>query len=229
MDPALVIVLSEHLGWVAENPESIPHSEYISQSRSAWFAALSGFAELEESFAKKIDEWRDKWQQRFEIEGTAKIISSGAEAIKQIKNAKEKEKKIKDLYLDTVHLMIGDAQKYMVTIISRAELLQENIRKSWHKNCGSDSYSKILPSIENSLQSWEESFFADALTPEFARQEFAETIKLTDDCDAILNMYFSKIFRHASKFSCDLCKFYSKKWALYSRGFRSRQNLLPLE
>jgi len=230
MDPALVIVLSEHLGWVAKHPESFPHSENISQSRTAWLSALNGFAELEQKFAAKLDEWRDKWQQRFEIEGVAQIVAAGADEIKKIKNAKDREQQARLLYLKTVHLMIGDAQKYLITINNRAELLQENVRKIWHKNCPSDSYSKILPSIESSFQGYEEAFFEaqkDSL-PNIARQEFLEAIMSNDNCNLILNFYFSNIFRQVSKISASISRFYSKKWALYARGFSSRQHLLPL-
>ena len=238
MDPALVIVLSEHLGWAVKHPESFPHSENISQSRTAWLTAHSGFAELEQKFAERLGEWHAKWQQRFELEGTAKAVATGAEELKKIKNSKEREKRAKDLYLNTVHLMVGDAQKFVVTINGRAEFLQESIRKTWHKNCSDDSYSKILPSIENSLQNYEETFFGsirrtffedrkDSM-PGMARQEFMETIMENDNCNLILNFYFSKIFSHVSKISAGLCRFYSKKWALYARGFSSRQNLLPL-
>ena len=238
MNPALVIVLSEHLGWVAKHPESFPHSENISQSQAAWLTACDGFSELEQRFTERLYEWSAKWRQRFEIEGTAQILSRGAEEIRKIKNSKEREKRAKELYLSTVYLMIGDAQKYIVTINSRAEFLQENIRETWHKNCPSDSYSKILPSVENSLQNHEKAFFEETKkaffedqkdsAPGIARREFLETIMENDNCDLILNFYFSKIFRHVSKISSGLCRFYSKKWALYARGFRSRQNLLPL-
>jgi hypothetical protein len=238
MDPALVIVLSEHLGWVAKHPEAFPHSENISQSRTSWLSALNGFAEMEQKFAAKLDEWREKWQQRFEIEGLTQIVATGAEEIKKNKNAKERERLAKALYLNTVHLMIGDVQKYLVTVNSRAELLQENIRKIWHKNCPSDSYSKILPSIESSFQNYEESFFSNIRysffedqkdsVPSIAKQEFLEAIMANDNCNLILNFYFSNIFRQVSKISANIFKFYSKKWALYARGFGCRQNLLPL-
>jgi hypothetical protein len=237
MDPALVIVLSEHLGWAAEHPNNIPYSENISQSQAAWLMACDGFLELEQKFAERLSEWYAKWQQRFETEGTAQIIANGAPAIKKAK-AKERERLAKDLYLNTVYLMIGDAQKHVVTINGRAEFLQESVRKTWHKNCPNDSYSKILPSIEGSFQSFEETFFENERisffedqkdsAPGIARQEFLETIMAVDNCDLILNFYFSRIFRYVSKISSNLCRFYSKKWALYARGFRSRQNLLPL-
>ena len=237
MDPALVIVLSEHLGWAAEHSDSIPHSENISQSHTAWLMACDGFLELEQKFEERLSEWHAKWQKRFEAEGTAQIIANGAQAIKKAKNSKERERLAKELYLSTVHLMIGDAQKHVVTINGRAEFLQESVRKAWHKNCPNDSYSKILPSIESSFQRYEETFFEGARisffedqdsVPGIARQEFLGTIMAVDNCDLILNFYFSKIFRYVSRISSNLCKFYSKKWALYARGFRSRQNLLPL-
>jgi len=238
MDPASVIVLSEHLGWVARHPEGLPHSENISQSRAAWLSALGGFAEMERKFAAMLCEWREKWQQRFETEGAAQMVAAGAAEIKKMKNAKERERQAKALYLGTVHLMIGDAQKHVVTVNSRAELFQENIRKIWHKNCPGDSYSKILPSIESAFQNHEESFFGNMRNaffedqkdsvPGIARQEFLEAIMASEDCSLILNFYFSKIFRHVSKISASIFKFYSKKWALYARGFGCRQNLLPL-
>jgi len=238
MDPALVIVLSEHLSWVAEHPESFPHSEYISQSHTAWLMACEGFSELEQKFAERLCEWQAKWQQRFEIEGVAQAVATGAEAIKKIKNSKERERRARDLYLNSVYLMVGDAQKYVVTINSRAEILQESIRKAWHKSCPGDSYSKILPSLENTFQGYEEAFFEDMRlsffedqkdsAPGVARREFLETIMESDNCNLVLNFYFSKVFRRISKISSNLCRFYSKKWALYARGFRSRQNLLPL-
>ncbi|MDR1812688.1 MAG: hypothetical protein LBQ87_07665 [Candidatus Fibromonas sp.] len=238
MDPALVIVLSEHLGWMAEHPEDFPHSENISQSKTAWLMAHNGFGELKQKFEERLDEWYSKWQRRFEIEGTAQLVAAGAEAIKDIKNSKERERRAKDLYLNTVHLMVGDAQKYVVTMNSRAELLQENIRKIWHKTCPGDSCSKILPSIEGAFQNYEETFFASIRSsffedqkdsvPGIARREFLETIMANDNCNLTLNFYFSKIHRHVSKVSSCICKFYSKKWAMYARGFSSRQNSLPL-
>ncbi len=230
MDPALVIVLSEHLGWISKHPEAFPHSENISQSHTAWLSAIGGFTEMEQKFAAKLDEWREKWLQRFEIEGMSQIVAAGADEIKKLKNAKEREMQAKTLYLKTVHLMIGDAQKYLITINNRAELLQENVRKIWHKNCPSDSYSKILPSIENSFQSYEETFFENQRdsVPNIARQEFLEAIMANDNCNLILNFYFSTVFRQIAKISANILKFYSKKWALYARGFGCRQNLLPL-
>ncbi|MDR2579747.1 MAG: hypothetical protein LBC85_01980 [Fibromonadaceae bacterium] len=230
MDPALVIVLSEHLSWVAEHPEDFPRSEHISQSEAAWHIASNGFLELENEFANRLTEWREKWQQRFETENVAQIVASGAETIKQITNAKERERQSKNLYLGTVHLMIGDAQKHIVTLNSRAELLQEKVRKTWHKNCPNDSYSKILPSMENAFQNHEETFFSDVKesVPRYAMQEFAATINTKKESGLILNFYLSKVYRYVSKTSINLCKFYSKKWALYARGFSSRQNILPL-
>jgi len=238
MNPALVIALSEHLAWATEHPDSFPHSENISQSQAAWLMACDGFSELEQKFTERLYEWKAKWQQRFEIEGTAQILAKGAEEIKKIKNSKEREKRAKELYLSTVHLMVGDAQKYFVTINSRAEFLQESIREAWHKNCPGDSYSKILPSMESSLQNYEKTFFEEIKKAFFedqkdsalgiAKREFLETIMENDNCNLILNFYFSKIFHYVSKISLNLCKFYSKKWTLYARGFRSRQNLLPL-
>lgn len=238
MDPASVIVLSEHLGLAAAHPEKFPHSENISQSRAAWLSAIGGFAEMERKFAAKLGEWREKWQQRFEIEGLAQIVAAGAQEIKKIKNAKERERQAKVLYLNTVHLMIGDAQKHLITVNSRAELLQENIRKIWHKNSPDDSYSKILPSIESAFQNSEEAYFGSIRNaffedqkdsmPGIARQEFLEAIMASENCDLVLNFYFSKILRQVSKISANMLKFYSKKWALYARGFGCRQNLLPL-
>jgi hypothetical protein len=230
MDPALVTVLSEHVGQAAEHPEDFPHSENISQSRAAWLMASDGFFELENEFASRLNEWQAKWLRRFEIEGTAQIVASEAAQIKKAENAKEREKLSKNLYLSTVHLMAGDAQKHVVTLNSRAELLQEKVRKIWHKSCLGDSYSKILPSMENAFESYEETFFGSIREslPRYAMQEFALAIMAKENCGSILNFYFSNIFRYVSKISSSMCRFYSKKWALYAGGFRSRQNSLPL-
>jgi len=230
MDAAFVTVLSEHMEWVAQHPEKFPHSEHISQSQAAWLMAHEGFLELEQKFTERLYEWHSKWQQRFDLEGTAKTVAKGAENIKKSKNSKERERLARELYLNTVHLMVGDAQKHIVTLNGRVDLLQEGIRKIWHKNCPTDSFSKILPSIEGSFQNHEETYFSDIRNsmPDIARREFLETITANDDCNSILNFYFLKIFHYVSKISFCLCRFYSKKWALYARGFSSRQNLLPL-
>jgi len=229
MDPASVIVLSEHLGLIAQASETFPHSEYVSQSKAAWLMANEGYLELECEFAGRLKEWRDKWQQRFDMENTAQAVASGAEAISKIANAKEKETQSKNLYHSTAHLMVGDAQKHVVTLNSRAELLQEKLRKMWHKNCLADSFSKILPSMENAFQNHEETFFANIreAMPQYAIQEFYAAISL-ENRNAILNFYLSKMYSYVSKMSSALCKFYSKKWALYAGGFRNRQNNLPL-
>jgi len=238
MNPALVTVLSEHLSWVAEHPESFPHSENISQSQAAWLMAQEAFAELEQTFAQRIYEWHAKWQQRFEQEGTAQTVAVEAEAIRKIKNAKERERRARDLYLNTMHLMVGNAQKDIIFVNSRADSLQKAIRKIWHKNCPNDSYSKILPSLESTFEDYEEAFFKNTIQsffedqkdsgPSIARRDFLETIMGNISCNSILNFYFSKVFRRVSKISSGLCRFYAKKWTLYARGFSSRQNLLPL-
>ena len=230
MDPASVIVLSEHLSLIAQAAESFPHSEYVSQSKAVWLMANEGYLELECEFANRLREWRDKWQQRFDMENTAQAVASGAEAVNKIANAKDKERQSKNLYHSTVHLMAGDAQKHVVTLNSRAELLQEKLRKMWHKNCFADSFSKILPSMENAFQNHEETFFTNIREsmPQYAIQEFSAAISSKENCDAILNFYLSKMHRYVSNISSALCKFYSKKWALYAGGFRNRQNNLPL-
>jgi len=237
MDPALVVILSEHLSQVSKHPESLPHSDNISKSEAAWLMAHSDFAELEQRFATLIYEWHAKWQHRFEIEGTAQIVADGAKEIKKIKNSKERERQARNLYSNTVHLMIDDIEKYIVSLNNRIDFLQENIRNSWHKSCSGDSWSKILPTIENSFQNYEETFFYNTRelffngqkdSPPLARQEFLKSIMANDNCNSILNFYFSKILRRVSKISSEQCRFYSKKWALYARGFSCRQNLLPL-
>jgi len=227
MDPALVIVLSEHLGLVAERPDDSSHSEHISQSGEAWLLACEGFSELEKSFACKLEEWRVKWEERFKTENTAQMLAEGVEELKKINNARERERRTKDLYHSTMHGMVGDAQKHVVTLNARAELLQEKIRKLWHRNCSSDSYSKILPSLEKAFQNYEETFFSGVREsmPQYSYQKFVNAT--TANC-AILNFYFSTIFGYVAKMSSNLCKFYSKKWTLYARGFSSRQNNLPL-
>jgi hypothetical protein len=230
MDPASVTVLSEHLGLIAQSPGDFPHSGHVSQCEAAWLMANEGYLELEREFASRLSEWRNKWQQRFDMENTAEAVASGSEAIKKIPNAKERERQSKNLYHSTAHLMAGDAQKHVITLNSRAELLQEKLRKTWHKNCLADSYSKLLPTMENAFQNYEETFFANIREsmPQYALQEFAAAISSNENCNSILNFYFLKIYRYVSKISSALCKFYSKKWALYAGGFRSRQKLLPL-
>nr|AGS53915.1 hypothetical protein [uncultured bacterium contig00078] len=237
MDPALVVVLSEHLSQIAKEPENLPHSENISQSEAAWLMAQNDFLDLEQKFNALLYEWQAKWQQRFEIEGTASVVAEGAREIRKIKHSKEREKQARDLYSKTVHLMIDDVEKYIVSLNNRIDFLQENVRNAWYKSCSGNSWSKILPAIENSFQSYEDAFFYSKREQFFesqkdsapiARQEFLRSIMANDNCDLILNFYFSKILRRVSKISSELCRFYSKKWTLYARGFSCRQNLLPL-
>lgn len=239
LDLAFVVVLSEHLNYAEEHPETLPHSENISQSSNAWLTARNGFLEIEQKFKESLNEWYAKWELRFKTEETAKIIAEQAENIASTKNLKERERLSKMLYLSTVHLMLGDAQKCVVTLNGRVDFLQETIRKIWHKNCSNDSYSKILPSIESSLQDYEKKLFSKARDyfeasaskdsiQSKAQRDFLEAIMLSKNNNFILNYYFSNVYKYVYKISVNLCKFHSKKWDLYTRGFRNNQHTLPL-
>jgi hypothetical protein len=230
MDPILASALSEHLIWTAEHPESFPHSENISQSQAAWFMAQNEILALEQKFTKRLYEWYAKWQQRFKIEGTAQIVAEGAKEIRAAKNHKERERLTKILYTNAIHDLVSDVEKYIVTMNGNMNSLQKDIREIWHKNCFNNSWFKILPSMESALQNYEESYFDNIRKslPDIARQNLLSIIMANANYNLILNFYFSKMYLYASKISRGFCKFYSKKWALYARGFSSRQNLLPL-
>ncbi|GHV13715.1 hypothetical protein AGMMS49938_08670 [Fibrobacterales bacterium] len=231
MEPALVVALSEHLNWISEHTDDFPHSGEISQSVAAFQMADGGFGDLEKEFTERLAEWRQKWRQRFETEKTDRVLEGRSGDICKIANAKEKERQSDSLYFDTVHLMVGDAQKLLVTLFSRAELLQEKIRRTWHKNCSNNAYSKILPAIEASLQSCENKFFSNLRGDGFsknAKKMFLSVI--ADQVSQSVNRrsFSNSFYNYVYKQSLQLCRFYSEKWALFARGFGIRQNQIPL-
>lgn len=171
MEPAWSIALSAHLEAVLDNPEAVmAGSESISSSVAGWRTAESEFPALADEFRARFEDFRSKWLQRFSTDEISKVLLQG-QWVKQDpasghwsfalkgRTEKEREKESRNLYYETAHLLVGDAQKLLVMMQSRSLHLQDRLASVWHKESAIDPVSKVLPSLEASLREFEDKCF----------------------------------------------------------------------
>lgn len=247
------IALFEHLDAVMKSPETaMGGPEMISFSQSAWKLAESEFPKLLDECREKFEEFRHKWVQRFSTEELHRMLlqgdwleeSDGGWALAS-KNSKTE---VNNLYLATIHLMVGDAEKLFVMVTSRVQHLQDRLCKYWYEESAHDAVSKILPCMEASFRKREEDIVAElrGTVSLLAKNHFAEAFPAR-----------AKVKRYSTSFACvraigrvwdanyayenaflafleDFCDYvsglcllieewYRDKWTLYLRGFSRGQ------
>lgn len=262
MEPAWSIALGAHLEAALDDPAAVmAGSETISSSSEAWRAAQGEFPALQEEFRARFEEFRTKWLQRFSTDEIAKTLLQGrwvsqddqglwSFALKG-RTDKEREKEARNLYYETAHLLVGDAQKLLVMMLSRALHLQDRLAAVWHRESAVDAVSKVLPSLEASLRDFEDKTFFSIreAMPGLAYERFIaafRSARLSQVSKASsvhsvarqvggpawnpLGAYENAFLAYLDDF-CDYTRglavllgdWYHNKWSLYLRGFSRGQ------
>lgn len=247
------IALFEHLDAVSSTPESaMSGPEMISYSPKAWNLIETEFPKLIEDTRSKFEEFRLKWKQRFATEELHRVLLQG-NWLQETENGwqlaiKNNKTEIGNLYLSTVHLMVGDAEKLFVMLSSRVLHLQDRFSKYWYEESALDAVSKILPCLEASLRKKEESLIADLrgtlaqvakdrFTLAFSTRHKQRTYSSSYACVRSVGRLFDPNCAYENAFlayledfcdySAGLClliaKWYRDKWSLFLRGFSRGQ------
>lgn len=247
------IALFEHLDAVSNMPETaMSGPEMISYSPSAWKLIETEFPKLLEDTRDKFEEFRLKWKQRFSTDELHRILLQG-NWIQETENGwvlavRNNKTEIGNLYLSTVHLMVGDAEKLFVMLSSRVLHLQDRFSKYWHEESAVDAVSKVLPCLEASFRKKEESLIAElrATLAQVAKDRFAlsfsarhkpRTYSSSYACVRSVGRFWDPNSAYENAFLayledfCDysvgLClliaEWYRDKWSLFLRGFSRGQ------
>jgi hypothetical protein len=247
------IALFEHLDATLADPESLMSgTEMVSYSASSWKGAESHFPALCEEFKKRFEDFRLKWLQRFSTEDIHRNLLQGGWILQDEQGwylaLKGNIKEIRSLYHATIHLMVGDAEKLLVMMVSRASHLQDGLGKIWHKEIALSPISKLLPSLEASLRDQEEAYvarlrgslsqvtfqrFAGAFRSSRKIRHYLSSVacarhvgELWNPAEAYENAFLAFVedfCDYARGITLLIGEWYQKKWQLYLRGFSRGQ------
>lgn len=253
MNATWSIALYEHLDANDSNPSAtMAGPETISFSPSAWKLWESEFPHLLDEFSTKFDEFRFKWNQRFSTDEIHRQLLQSEWLIQEDQgwrfSSKMTKQEVKNLYFSTIHLMVGDAEKLLVMMSSRASHLQERLSSYWYKEGATDALSKVLPCLEASLRQQEtdlvtslraslaevalKRFFAGFSTSAKPRyyptsMSCARNVgRLWDLNGAYENpflAYTDDFCDYAAGLTLLIGRWYQEKWSLFLRGFSRGQ------
>jgi hypothetical protein len=253
MNATWSIALYEHLDANDSNPSAtMAGPETISFSPSAWKLWESEFPHLLDEFSTKFDEFRFKWNQRFSTDEIHRQLLQSEWLIQEDQgwrfSSKLTKQEVKNLYFSTIHLMVGDAEKLLVMMSSRASHLQERLSSYWYKEGATDALSKVLPCLEASLRQQEtdlvtslraslaevalKRFFAGFSTSAKPRyyptsMSCARNVgRLWDLNGAYENpflAYTDDFCDYAAGLTLLIGRWYQEKWSLFLRGFSRGQ------
>ena len=164
-DPNYTILLKENLDQIKLDPshprETVSESSDLNQKSSGHFRKLSN--DVETQFL----EFRQKWAQRYEVDEFVERLENGSWLLEEPQgfkvNVGTKAKDLKDFYLHDMHLMVGDAEKLIVTTSSRCLKIQNKICKDWYEEMrirgesevSMRPISRLLPTLELGLRDME--------------------------------------------------------------------------
>ncbi len=253
MEVPWAIALFEHLDATLADPESLMSgAEMVSYSASSWQGAESHFPALCEEFKKRFEDFRLKWLQRFSTEDVHRNLLQGGWILQDEQGwylaLKGNIKEIRSLYHATIHLMVGDAEKLLVMMVSRASHLQDGLGKIWHKEIALSPISKLLPSLEASLRDQEEAYvarlrgslsqvtfqrFAGAFRSTRKTRHYHSSVacarhvgELWNPAEAYENAFLAFVedfCDYARGITLLIGEWYQRKWQLYLRGFSRGQ------
>jgi hypothetical protein len=158
------VALHEHLE-AAHIPSTgfLGEGDIVSHSPVAWKQCQAEFPALAAEFRVKIAEFRDKWVQRFALDVLQPSLMQGRWLQQDSEgwffNMRGSAQEMKDFYYETVHLMVGDAEKLVVIMSSRSLHIQDKLAATWHKESLKSPGSKVLPSLEAGLRDLESQCF----------------------------------------------------------------------
>ncbi|NLB62958.1 MAG: hypothetical protein GX801_02470 [Fibrobacter sp.] len=253
MSSAWTVILQEHINASLEQEQSYGSGEYVSRSEGAWELAQDLFPALQKEFSQKSCEFRDKWHQRYTLKTLTPQLQQGNWLQKADSgwffNLGTSEQQIKDFYFETLHLMVGDAEKLLVMHFSRILHIQERLVAEWHQESVNSPLSKVLPSFEAGMRESEIGifktfrdgistiafrYFSNAFKSESRKKtSFASADAATRQIGSIWNptgVWETGFLAFLHDF-CDYLEglishsdeWYYNKWTLFLRGFSAGQ------
>ncbi len=180
------VALHEHLEAAQVPGEGfLGEGETVSHSPEAWRQCQAEFPALAEEFKIKLGEFREKWVQRFALDVLQSSLMQGRWLQQDEEgwffNMRGSTQEVKDFYYETVHLMVGDAEKLVVMMTSRALHIQDRMTTVWHRESVQSPASKALPSLEAGLRDLEANAFRG----------------LRENCSALAYRRYSQAFKPA--------------------------------
>lgn len=247
------VVLHEHLNASHQKDGFAGETDMVSHSQSLYAASQEEFPALREEFQQKMADFRHKWQQRYQLEAITPLLLQGNWLAQSDQGwfftLKGTSQEIKNFYFETLHLMVGDAEKLVVMILSRVMHLQEKLANQWIRETAIGPASKILPSLEAGLRDQEAEVFHE-LRESLARLAFQRFSQSFKSRSSKVSYYPSSqaLVRTIGRnwnplgiwetgflgFLQDFCDYtegllmliadwYYMKWSLYLRGFSTGQ------
>lgn len=250
-DPSYTILLKENLENIQK--DSSHPLESVSESFEANSTTQTEFDQLSEDLRQQFSEFRVKWAQRYSVDNFVPRLEMGKWIVEDEKgfriNLKNKAKDLKDFYLHDIHLMIGDAEKLVVTTSSRCLKLQNKITKAWYESMKSHGQgailpiSRLLPSLELGLREMEEKELRrvrDAIKL-LAEKRFREGVKRAGShyykspqavyrnlggtwntlglWDTGFRAFMEEFVDFCQGICLEIIMWYQRKWILFTRGW----------
>ncbi len=250
MNNSFSIILREHIE--QSRDQFTIESEFISESDECLKYCQAEFKALDDEIVAKFVDFRSKWAQRLTAEVMLPILREGGWIEKTDKGytlkVGHKSKEIKDFFLQTLHLMVGDSEKLLVTTYSRATNIQKNGAQLWYTNSITTPVTKILPTLEAGLRNIDQKIITNIRSSLYtlAQKKYVtgiqkQTKKYYSTEAALFNAIGNKSwnplglwdngFRAFTEDYVDFClgislelsSWYRSKWEIFSRGFSQGQ------
>lgn len=250
-DPNYTILLKENLDQVQQ--DSSHPIETVSESPRENKQVTQEFNNLSRELRQQFSEFRTKWAQRYTVDAFVPRLEMGNWLVKEKQgfkiNVNNKAKDLKDFYLHDIHLMVGDAEKLLVTTCSRCLRIQNQISQSWYqamKEQGGGEMrpiSKLLPSLELGLREMEEKEIRrirDAIkllaekrfregvkragshyykTPQAAYRNLGASWNSLGVWDTGYRAYMEEFVDFSQGVCLEMSSWYYQKWNLFTRGW----------
>lgn len=250
-DPSYTILLKENLDSIQDDPTH--PKESVSEAPVENSQAQSEYGQLSSDLRAQFSEFRSKWAQRYSVDEFVARLEMGKWIVEEEKgfrlNLSTKAKDLKDFYLHDIHLMVGDAEKLVVTTCSRCIKIQNKITQAWYQtmkeNGGGElkPISRLLPSLELGLREMEErelrrvrdavkllaeKRFRDGVkkagshyykTPQAVYRNLGGTWNTLGIWDTGFRAYMEEFVDFCQGICLEIILWYQRKWILFTRGW----------
>ncbi len=155
-----IVALHEHLVQSMVPGEGFKsEGELVSYGAEAWEQAQLEYNALHAEFLGKLKEFREKWQQRYTLDALVMQLQQG-KRIQQDEhgfflNMNGSAQEVKEFYYETMHFLVGDAEKLLVMVTSRCLHVQDKVSAIWLKESLHGPASKLLPCFEAGVRDME--------------------------------------------------------------------------
>lgn len=248
------VALHEHLTQSMIPGEGFAgEAELVSYGSQAWELAQVEFPALNLEFKGKLQEFREKWTQRFASEAMVDLLKQGRWVQQDEQgyffSMKASAQEVKDLYYESLHLLVGDAEKLMVMVTSRSTHIQDKLSSLWLKESLHSPASKLLPCFEAGIRDMESQYlrtlreglqplafkrFSSAFKPSrSAPMHYPNQVAVIRSIGRVWNpvgAWENGYLAYLQDF-CDyldglvqvIADWYANKWSLFLRGYSAGQ------